>query len=218
MAGLARDPARGTALTGRADRVAPVEIEPGLWRWTARHPEWRPGAAPGSPADWPAEVGSVLVEVPGAAVFIDALIETALWSWVDERCAAAARVLALSTIAFHRRSRAELVARHRAQTSRARAELPSGVEPVPLRGAGEVEFWLPERRTLVVGDRLLGRAGGGLRLCPESWLGYLGTGMALSDLRALLRPLLELPLERVLVSHGEPVLSGGRDALAEALA
>ena len=42
--------------------------------------------------------------------------------------------------------------------------------------------------------------------------------MALSDLRELLRPLLELPIERVLVSHGEPVLSGGRDALAEALA
>ena len=89
---------------------------------------------------------------------------------------------------------------------------------MPLRGAGEVEFWLAERRTLVVGDRLLGGAGGRLRLCPESWVGYLGTGMAHSDLRELLRPLLELPIERVLVSHGEPVLSGGRDALAEALA
>ena len=32
-------------------------------------------------------------------------------------------------------------------------------------------------------------------------------------LRAL-RPALALPIERVLVSHGEPVLSGGRAALA----
>ena len=35
--------------------------------------------------------------------------------------------------------------------------------------------------------------------------------------RERLRPLLELPIERVVVSHGEPVLAGGRDALAEAL-
>jgi hypothetical protein len=150
-------------------------------------------------------------------VFIDALIEPALWSWADRRCAAADRVLALTTIGFHRRSRAELVARYGAHTSRARTELPAGIEPVPLRGAGEVEYWLAERQTLVVGDRLLGGPGGGLRLCPESWLGYLSSGMTLGGLRELLRPLLELPIERVFVSHGQPVLSGGREALAEAL-
>jgi hypothetical protein len=36
-------------------------------------------------------------------------------------------------------------------------------------------------------------------------------------LAASLRPLLELPVERVLVSHGEPVLRGGLEALAAAL-
>jgi hypothetical protein len=36
-------------------------------------------------------------------------------------------------------------------------------------------------------------------------------------MRAALEPLLELPIERILVSHGEPVLTGGRDALARAL-
>jgi hypothetical protein len=204
-------------VTAAGADAEPAEIEPGLWRWTARHPEWRPGAAAGSPADWPAEVGSVLVEVAGAAVFIDALVPAALWAWADERCAAAARVLALTTIRFHRRSRSELVVRYRAQTSRARAELPAGIEPVPLRGAGEVDFWLAQRRTLIVGDRLLGAVGGGLRLCPESWLRYLETGMTLSGLRDRLRPLLDLPIERVLVSHGEPVLSDGHEALAEAL-
>ena len=54
-------------MTAAGADAEPAEIEPGLWRWTARHPEWRPGAAAGSPADWPAEVGSVLVEVAGAA-------------------------------------------------------------------------------------------------------------------------------------------------------
>jgi hypothetical protein len=53
-----------------------------------------------------------------------------------------------------------------------------------------------------------------LRLCPERWLGS-GTH---DDVRAMLTPLLELPVEQVLVSHGEPVLTGGREALAGVLA
>ena len=56
-----------------------------------------------------------------------------------------------------------------------------------------------------------------MRLCPESWLRYLASGMTLAALAKALRPLLELEIERVLVSHGEPVLSGGRAALAQAL-
>jgi hypothetical protein len=39
-----------------------------------------------------------------------------------------------------------------------------------------------------------------------------------AGLAELLSPLLELPIERVLVSHGEPVLHYGRAALALALA
>jgi hypothetical protein len=52
-----------------------------------------------------------------------------------------------------------------------------------------------------------------LRLCPERWLGK-GTH---EQLRRTLRPLLDLPVESVLVSHGVPVLSGGKHALAAAL-
>jgi hypothetical protein len=69
----------------------------------------------------------------------------------------------------------------------------------------------------VPGDRVLGGRGGGLRLCPESWLAYLGNGLTRSGLGELLRPLLELPIERVLVSHGEPVLHDGRTALRAAI-
>ena len=61
-------------------------------------------------------------------------------------------------------------------------------------------------------DDLLG-AEGGVRLCPSSWLGR----GRVSDLAAELRPLLELPVERVLTSHGPPVTSGGAAALARAL-
>jgi hypothetical protein len=41
--------------------------------------------------------------------------------------------------------------------------------------------------------------------------------MSQAQLRTALQPLLELPVEMVLVSHGEPVLSGGREALVQAL-
>ena len=67
------------------------------------------------------------------------------------------------------------------------------------------------------GDRVLGGREGGLRLCPQSWLGYLSSPVNRAELAELLRPLLDLPIERVLVSHGQPVLAGGRAALAEAI-
>ena len=81
-------------------------------------------------------------------------------------------------------------------------------------------YWLPEHKALAVGDVLLGAGAKPratdepLRLCPERWLGKATHG----DLRESLRPLLDLPVERVLVSHGEPVLSGGKRALGELLA
>jgi hypothetical protein len=62
---------------------------------------------------------------------------------------------------------------------------------------------------------LLGGEDGGVRLCPQSWL---PAKTSLRELADSLRPLLELPVERILVSHGEPVLGDGRSALAEALA
>ena len=48
-------------------------------------------------------------------------------------------------------------------------------------------------------------------LCPESWLYWVRVDR--NGLRVLLEPLLDLPIERVLVSHGDPVLSGGVEAL-----
>ena len=75
----------------------------------------------------------------------------------------------------------------------------------------ETTYWLPAHGALVFGDVVLGAAGG-VRLCPESWLD--GT---LAQLKEELRPLLDLPVERLLVSHGEPVLADGRAALARLL-
>jgi glyoxylase-like metal-dependent hydrolase (beta-lactamase superfamily II) len=97
-------------------------------------------------------------------------------------------------------------------------ELPGGVECFDTAREGEVLYWLPSERALVVGDVLLGAGAGKrtdpLNLCPERWLSGKAT---LDDLRDSLRPLLELPIEQVLVSHGAPVLADGHAQLAAIL-
>jgi hypothetical protein len=192
------------------------ELAPGLWRWTAIHPEAEENPEPGSPADWPAEVGSVAYAVDDTLVLIDPLVPDEVWPELDE-LARGRKALVLTTLRFHRRSRDAVAKRYDASTSRSRHNLPSNVIPIPLPRAGETMFWLPDVFTLVPGDRLLGDEDDGLRVCPDSWLSYLEPGLTGAELRVTLQPLLDLPIERVLTSHGEPVLSHGREALARAL-
>jgi len=194
-----------------------VEIAPGLLRWTAPHPEWDARGTPGGADDWEQAVGSVLYELADVVALIDPLLPVAdraqFLLWLDERIAGRP-VSVLTTIRWHRRDRAELAERYRAQTTRVWNALPKGIEQRPLRGAGETLFWLPAVATLVAGDRLIGDGEGGVRVCPESWLTQERVDRA--GLAGLMRPLLELPIERVLVSHGEPVLHDGRTELARA--
>jgi hypothetical protein len=198
-----------------------VELAPGLHRWTARHPDADPSPTPGSPADWGPDVACVAYEAPDALVLVDPLVPDDREDLRDALDALVRRhgrrVAILTTLGFHRRNKEELAARYDASTSRARKTLPAGVETVQIKGAGETMVWLAEPRALVPGDRLLGADGGGLRLSPDSWLRYLPSGMRARQLREALRPLLDLPVEKVLVSHGEPVLRGGREAIARAL-
>jgi hypothetical protein len=196
---------------------APTELAPGLWRWTAPHPGWSPDAKPDSTGDWDEAVGSLAIELDDGLVFVDALLPAdadGFWRWADTRAADRA-VFALTTISFHRRSRGAIAARYDASTSRAADALPPGIETKPLHGAGEVALWVQRHGALVFGDRILGDGSGGLRLCPESWLEYLDIGVP--ELRELIWPLHDLPIERVIVSHGDPVLDGGREALERAL-
>lgn len=196
------------------------ELRPGLYRWTARHPDAEAAPQPGSPADWGPDVGSVAYAARNALVLVDPLVpadRSDLQEEVDELVRRHGKpVVILTSLQFHRRSREELAARYGASTSRAKKALPEGVETIQIRGAGETMVWVPEHGALIPGDRLLG-GDRGVRLCPESWLRYLPSKMSQAQLRKALLPLLELPVEMVLVSHGEPVLSGGREALVRAL-
>jgi hypothetical protein len=196
----------------------PRELEGGLYRWSARHPDWRPGADPGGPEDWGPLVGSVLYDLTEAIVLFDPLIpgegREGFLDWLDG-LVAGRPVSILTTIRWHRRDREELAERYAANSSRVWNFIPHGVEPKPLRGAGETVFWLPGAAALVFGDRLLGDDEGGVRLCPESWLANVQVDRA--GLARLMQPLLELPVEVLLVSHGDAVLHDGRAELARAI-
>lgn len=187
------------------------ELAPGLWRWTARHPNATPDPDPESVQDWPPDVGCVAYHGESGVALIDPLVPDEEWEALDE-LVAGAPVSVLRTLRWHERSCVEAAARYGASS-----DPPPGVEPLAFPAVDETMFWIPARGALVPGDRLLG-AGGGLRLCPESWLGYIESKPTLPDLRHELAPLRELPVRMVLVSHGEPVLERAPAALAAALA
>lgn len=190
------------------------ELRPGLRHWTAFHPEWKQ------------VVGSLALETADGLVLIDPLeppldqlgapehvLVTVFWHTRNTREIAdrfpSVRVWAPSRGVAAIDRRARVTDRYRPGD-----KLPGGTVAFATSRATEVVFWLPEHRALVAGDVLLGDGEGGIRLCPESWL---PSGRTVAELAGSLRPLLELPIELVLVSHGDPVLANGRAALAAAL-
>jgi hypothetical protein len=195
--------------------LSTTEVAPGLRRWTSLHDYWEE------------EVGSVAVETADGLVLVDPIAP-------PRELARPAHVL--FTVYWHARSGAELRGARTWASSRSRqplanrgiavtdlagadAELPGGIRAIQTARAAEVVYWLPEQRAVVVGDVLLGAGAkpratdDPLRLCPERWLGKATH----ADLRRSLAPLLELPVESVLVSHGAPVLANGAPVLEHLL-
>jgi hypothetical protein len=200
------------------------EIEHGLWRWTAPHPDWMPDA--GSTGGWEREVGSVYCELPGAILLIDPVVPedaadaARLWQALDRDVERLRRpVSVVRTVHWHRRGADEVIARYTALDG----VVPDGATAIPLGDPiGETAYVLRRYRALVPGDVVLGGDGiegervDGLRVCPPGWYGrtvaerwwYSGTG-----LRSALERLAQEPAERILVTHGTPLLSGGSEAL-----
>jgi glyoxylase-like metal-dependent hydrolase (beta-lactamase superfamily II) len=175
--------------------------------WLAPHPDWEPTE------DWPEEVPVVRYETDDEVVLIDPF---------DPR---GKPVRVLLTQGAHYRGTAEFVERFGASVwAPPRAawrkipnpattdELPRGVEAIELDGEPQqVMFFIREHATLVSGDVLSG-TGGRLHVFvdeanPERLLPALD---ALAD----------LPIERVIIPHGDAVMTDGaariRAAVAEA--
>jgi glyoxylase-like metal-dependent hydrolase (beta-lactamase superfamily II) len=99
------------------------------------------------------------------------------------------------------------------------AELPGGIVPftqIPnFAGDDETAYWLPRHRALAVGDVLINTRLG-LRIWGDENAEALGSKLRDRVERALLG-LAALPIELILVSHGEPIAGDGRQALRGAL-
>jgi hypothetical protein len=195
------------------------ELRPGLWRWTASHPEWDHAE------HWGPEVGSVYAELPEVVAIVDPLVpedeEETFWSALDrdvERLGLP--VWVLLTVHWHERSVAQVLERYTAKLWRPeeKGELPAGVRAEVVKGSDWVEalFYLEPHRALVAGDLLVGTADG-IEL-PVSWFPKAEQQWVTDELKPQLRARLGgLGVDLVLVSHGTPVLEDGDAALAKAL-
>ena len=202
----------------------------GLWRWTGVHPEWEPTPEEGLPR----EVGCVYYEAEDAVVLIDPLVppedRERFLDALDRDVERAGRPVAIVlTCPWHARSASELADRYGGDVSQHGEDtrrplegarqfelgdtLAGGIEAFDAHFHGEALLWIPVHGTLVAGD-MLSVAHGRLRVAPEEWLAPEEQG---GQMRTSLAYLLELPVERALVGHGEPVLAGAREALERAL-
>jgi glyoxylase-like metal-dependent hydrolase (beta-lactamase superfamily II) len=182
--------------------------------WFAPHPAWEPGE------DWNEHVPVVRYETDEDVALIDPFLPPD--NGFDPH---GKPVRVLLTQPAHYRGTSDFVERYgasvwvppRAEWRRrsnpaTTDELPRGVAAIELDGEPQqVVFFLPEHATLVSGDVLSGTAGGLHVFVDEA---------DPERLLPALDALADLPIERVIIPHGDLILSDGaariRAAVAEA--
>jgi len=200
------------------------ELRPGLLTWTALHPSWTPGE--GGPEGWDEEVRSYAYDAGDELVLFDPLAPPPeIFGLADAR-----PVAVILTCHWHQRSSEALVkrlaatvytpeakvddVRAAAQPYRHGDKLPGGVQAFVGGYPDEATLWIPACGGLVIGDVFLG-GGQGFRVQPDSWL---ADGLTHDGLRERLRPLLDLQIELLLPTHGDPVVEDAKGVLERALA
>ena len=192
------------------------EVRAGVWHWQAPHPDWKPDV------DWPELVSSYAIEDEGRLLLFDPLgVPDEILERARER-----EAVILLTCPWHTRDARDLAGRLAArifvpppdegdpdptpgEVYRAGDRLPVGVEALAGMEPNDLVLWHGGHGVLVVGDTLLDR-GSGLEI-PVDWA---REGITADDIREELQPLLDLPIELVLPTHGAPT---DRDALERAL-
>jgi glyoxylase-like metal-dependent hydrolase (beta-lactamase superfamily II) len=207
------------------------ELADGLWHFTRRHPDWHPKG-------FGDVVSSYALLDDAGLVLVDPLLEgedDPVLAELEAKATGAVRIVI--TMGYHVRS-SELIWKrlgpkrtriHGHANCASRLGDTSGFTALEggetIEGGirahsfgsprrAELSFELPSHRALAVGDVVVETGSGRLRVwawgsAKQPWW----------DERFIptLRPLAELDIERVLVTHGAPVLQGGAKALTAAL-
>lgn len=207
------------------------ELRAGLWHWEASHPEWEPGEPWDQmvssyaiddgerlllfdPLAPPSEI------IERAADRETAIVLTAPWHERDTQSLMerhAARVYAPPPD-----TQADLMEKFGITAEQAGSgspdlawllagdagewhpyaagdRLPVGIEAFPGREHNDLVLWIESHRTVISGDTLVD-FGNGLELAPQ----WLREGVRREQVVEGLRPLLALPVEVVLATHGGP--------------
>ena len=184
------------------------DVAPGLWIWRLEHPDWRPGL------EWERVVTSTCVESEGEVGVLDPLAppedDAEVWSRLDEHPPSFVVVLKpdhvrdVDLFAARFGARAfgpslfwpDDVPETKLEPIEPGSKLPGGLVALyEGRNKLETPLWLPEQRALVFADALT---------APDGELRVWATPWHEERVLPALRALLELPFERVIVSHGEP--------------
>jgi hypothetical protein len=212
----------------------PKRLAKDLWRWTARHPEWHPG-------EFGREVASFALKAGDETILVDPLLPPEpdpVLDLIEGQLGGSLSILI--TIPYHVRSSERIRDRfkrdvdvgiwgHPACAKRLGRkagfhafgpgdQLPGGAEAFrigkPRRH--ETPLLLPSHRALVFGDALV-EVGGKLRVWSLESVDTRVAAFYRDRFNPTLEPMLEQEFDRVLVTHGEPLLKDGKKALRAAL-
>jgi hypothetical protein len=187
------------------------DVAEGLWIWRVEHPQWKPNQG------WDPIVTSTCVESEKEILVLDPIAPSSvadeIWKRLDIRPPTVVVVLKPDHVRdvdifvrrYHARAfgpdrfdRFDIPETH-LKPIYPGSRLPGGLVALyDGRGRNETPVWLPQQRTIVFADALTA-PNGELRIWSTPW----------HQERAVpaLCELLQLPFERVIVSHGQPVHS-----------
>jgi len=185
-----------------------VDVASGLWLWPVDYEDWREGLG------WGPTVWSTCVESRAEVAVLDPKApagDSDVWARLDAKPPTLAVVLKPDHVRdvdlFVRRYGARAFGPHlfwrqdipetELEGIQPGSELPGGLVALyDGRNRCETPLWLPEQRALVFADGMT---------APRDELLIWGTPWHEERVLPAFRAMLELPFERVIVSHGEPV-------------